>query len=142
MAAVAALVWFGVVAGRRRSWDAALDRDHAEARWVADQLVPSVAGRSLSPEQVQAAWTDGKRRLDDLQSDLYRLGTSIPNGGDRAARLGTLSGTLAALQQSLEADVALRLSDDGTPESAARLSASAATVEQNRQALQSVVLGP
>jgi hypothetical protein len=135
------LAWFAVVAGKRSRWDKALDGDYAEARWAADQLVPSVTSRDLPVAQVQAQWADGKRRLDDLQRDLYRLGTDIPNGAERAARLGTLSGALAALQQSLESDVALRIADDGTAESAAALAASEQAVEHRREALRAAVLG-
>jgi len=138
---VAALAWFGIVAGKKGRWDKALENDYAEARWAADQLVPSVTNRDLPVEQVQSQWADGKRRLDDLQRDLYRLGTDIPNGGERAAKLGTLSGALAGLQQALEGDVALRIAADGTPESANALAMSAQAVEHRRESLRAAVLG-
>jgi hypothetical protein len=99
--------WLATVLAKRRRWDADFERDLAEARWVVDQLVPQATDRTLPAQQVQQQWLDGKRRMDDLQSDLYRLGTSIPNS-ERATRLGAVSGALAAVQESLQADVALR----------------------------------
>jgi hypothetical protein len=99
--------WLAAMLTKRRRWDADFERDLAESRWVVDQLVPQATDRTLPVEQVQQQWLDGKRRMDDLQSDLYRLGTSIPNT-ERATRLGAVSGALAAVQESLQADVALR----------------------------------
>ena len=99
--------WLATVLGKRRRWDAAFERDLAESRWVVDHLVPQATDRTLPTEQVTQQWLDGKRRIDDLQSDLYGLGTSIPNT-ERATRLGAVSGALAAVQESLQADVALR----------------------------------
>lgn len=99
--------WLAIVLGKRRRWDTAFERDLAESRWVVDHLVPQATDRTLPTEQVTQQWLDGKRRIDDLQSDLYQLGTSIPNT-ERATRLGAVSGALAAVQESLQADVALR----------------------------------
>ena len=99
--------WLIAALSKRRRWDAAFERDLAESRWVVDQLVPQATDRTLPADQVTQQWLDGKRRLDDLQSDLYQLGTSIPNS-ERATKLGAVSGALAAVQESLQSDVALR----------------------------------
>jgi hypothetical protein len=101
---------------------------------VVDSLVPSATNRMLPAGQVQQQWLDGKRRLDDLQSDLYRLGADIPTPS-RATKLGALSGSLAALQQALEHDVALRATADTQPDGAAQLAASMQNVVHRRDAL-------
>jgi len=100
-------IWLAMLARRRREWDADFSRDLGEARWVADSLVPSVTSRDLPPAQLNQTWLDGKRRVDDLNSDLYRLASDAPSSG-RAARAREVSGALGSLQQSLEHDVALR----------------------------------
>jgi hypothetical protein len=135
-AAVVGLVaWLAVVLGRRRRWDTAFERDLAESRWVVDQLVPQATDRTLSAEQVTAQWLDGKRRLDDLQSDLYRLGSSIPSS-ERATRLGTVSGALAAMQEALQSDVSLRATASPHDlEGARELDASLQQVVHRRDAL-------
>jgi hypothetical protein len=133
-AAVAALLgWWAVVGGRRRRWDAAFEKDLGDARWVVDSLVPSITNRALPATQVAAQWPDGKRRLDDLQSDLYRLGSDIPTT-ERATHLGAVSGALGALQHSLESDVALRATAAG-PEGEAALAASLQEVVRRRETL-------
>jgi hypothetical protein len=131
-------IW-AVVGGKRRRWDAAFAKDLGEARWAVDSLVPSITNRALPAEQVAAQWPDGKRRLDDLQSDLYRLGTDIPSS-ERAAKLGAVSGALGALQQSLESDVALRPTAVG-PEGETALAASMQDVVGRREALIAAIAG-
>jgi len=131
-------IW-AVVGGKRRRWDAAFATDLGEARWAADSLVPSITNRALPAEQVTAQWPDGKRRLDDLQSDLYRLGADIPSS-ERAARLGAVSGALGALQQSLESDVALRSTATG-PDGETALAASMQDVVRRREALLAAIAG-
>jgi hypothetical protein len=127
------------VAGKRRRWDADFERDLAESRWVVDHLVPQATDRTLPTEQVQQQWLDGKRRLDDLQSDLYRLGTDIPSS-DRATRLGAVSGALAAVQESLQSDIALRSTTaPGDLEGARALDASLQQVIHRRDALIAVI---
>ena len=125
--------------GKRRRWDAAFAKDLGEARWAVDSLVPSITNRTLPADQVTAQWPDGKRRLDDLQSDLYRLGTDIPNT-ERATRLGAVSGALGGLQQSLESDVALRSTATG-PEGETALAASLQEVVRRREALITAIAG-
>ena len=122
----------------RRRWDTAFASDLSESRWVVDSLVPSATNRALPPEQASQQWLDGKRRLDDLQSDLYRLGANPPNTA-RATHLGAVSGSLAALQQSLEHDVALRTSGDVSPENARALDASLQTIAHQRDTLQAAI---
>jgi hypothetical protein len=100
-------IWLVMLTRRRREWDADFTRDLGEARWVADSLLPSVTSRDLPPAQLNQTWLDGKRRVDDLNSDLYRLGSAAPSSG-RATRVREVSGALGSLQQSLEHDVALR----------------------------------
>jgi hypothetical protein len=131
-------IW-AVVGGKRRRWDAAFAKDLGEARWAVDSLVPSITNRELPAEQVAAQWPDGKRRLDDLQSDLYQLGTDIPSS-ERAARLGAVSGALGALQHSLESDVALRSTAVG-PEGEPALAASMQDVVRRREALIAAIAG-
>ena len=131
-------IW-AVVGGKRRRWDAAFAKDLGEARWAVDSLVPSITNRALPAEQVAAQWPDGKRRLDDLQSDLYQLGTDIPSS-ERAARLGAVSGALGALQHSLESDVALRSTAVG-PEGEPALAASMQDVVRRREALIAAIAG-
>jgi len=140
VAALAVLggIW-AVVGGKRRRWDAAFAKDLGEARWAVDSLVPSITNRALPADQVTAQWPDGKRRLDDLQSDLYRLGTDIPNT-ERATRLGAVSGALGGLQQSLESDVALRSTATG-PEGETALAASLQEVVRRREALITAIAG-
>jgi len=140
VAALAVLggIW-AVVGGKRRRWDAAFAKDLGEARWAVDSLVPSITNRTLPADQVTAQWPDGKRRLDDLQSDLYRLGTDIPNT-ERATRLGAVSGALGGLQQSLESDVALRSTATG-PEGETALAASLQEVVRRREALITAIAG-
>ena len=125
--------------GKRRRWDAAFAKDLGEARWAVDSLVPSITNRTLPADQVTAQWPDGKRRLDDLQSDLYQLGTDIPTT-ERATRLGAVSGALGALQQSLESDVALRSTATG-PEGETALAASLQEVVRRREALITAIAG-
>jgi cob(I)alamin adenosyltransferase len=119
------------VAGKRRRWDAAFEKDLGDARWAVDSLVPSITNRALPAAQVAAQWPDGKRRLDDLQSDLYRLGADIPTT-ERATHLAAVSGALGALQHSLEADVALRATG---PDGEAALAASLQEVVRRRETL-------
>ena len=140
VAVLAALggIW-AVVSGKRRRWDAAFAKDLGEARWAVDSLVPSITNRALPADQVTAQWPDGKRRLDDLQSDLYQLGTDIPTT-ERATRLGAVSGALGALQQSLESDVALRSTATG-PEGEDALAASLQEVVRRREALITAIAG-
>ena len=140
VAALAVLggIW-AVVGGKRRRWDAAFAKDLGEARWAVDSLVPSITNRTLPADQVTAQWPDGKRRLDDLQSDLYQLGTDIPTT-ERATRLGAVSGALGALQQSLESDVALRSTATG-PEGEDALAASLQEVVRRREALITAIAG-
>jgi len=140
VAALAVLggIW-AVVGGKRRRWDAAFAKDLGEARWAVDSLVPSITNRTLPADQVTAQWPDGKRRLDDLRSDLYRLGTDIPNT-ERATRLGAVSGALGGLQQSLESDVALRSTATG-PEGETALAASLQEVVRRREALITAIAG-
>ena len=127
--------WLADRAGKRRRWDADFERDLAESRWVVDHLVPQATDRTLPAEQVTQQWLDGKRRIDDLQSDLYRLGTSIPNT-ERATRLGAVSGALAAVQESLQADVALRsTASPDDLEGARQLDESMQQVVRRREAL-------
>jgi hypothetical protein len=125
--------WWAIVSGKRRRWDADFDKDLSGARWAVDSLVPSITNRALPATQVAAQWPDGKRRLDDLQSDLYRLGADIPNT-ERATHLGAVSGALGALQQSLESDVALRGTATG-PEGETALAASMQDVVHRRESL-------
>lgn len=132
--------WWLFALARRRRWDAAFARDLAEARWVSDSLVPSIVNRDLPVDQVNQQWADGKRRLDDLASDLYQLSTTIPNT-DRAERLGAVTGTLAALHQALENDVALRTQSDGSDVALAGLAASAQAIEHRRASLVAAVDG-
>ncbi len=96
--------------------------------------MPSATNRLLPADQVTQQWLDGKRRLDDLQSDLYRLGTDIPTPS-RATRLGQVSGSLGALQQALEHDVALRSTATAAPDDAMALDASLQTVSHRREEL-------
>jgi hypothetical protein len=131
------LWWFLVMVPRRR-WDADFAKDLSEARWVVDALVPSATNRLLPPAQATQQWLDGKRRLDNLQSDLYRLGTNPPTTA-RATHLGTVSGSLAALQQSLEHDVALRTTAASTPDDARALDVSLQTIGHQRDALQAAI---
>jgi hypothetical protein len=126
--------WWAVVSGKRRRWDADFEKDLSGARWAVDSLVPSITNRALPAAQVTAQWPDGKRRLDDLQNDLYRLGADIPNN-ERALHLGAVSGALSALQQSLETDVALRATSTGDAASQAALAASMQTVAHRRETL-------
>ena len=127
--------WLIAMLTKRRRWDAAFERDLAESRWVVDQLVPQATDRTLPPEQVNQQWLDGKRRMDDLQSNLYGLGTSIPNS-ERATRLGAVSGALAAMQESLQADVSLRATTTpGDLEGARALDESLQQVVRRRDAL-------
>ena len=132
--------WWAVVAGKRRRWDAAYAKDLADARWAVDSLVPSVTNRALPASQVNQQWLDGKRRLDDLQGDLYRLGTTIPTT-ERATKLGALSGSLAALQESLERDVALRTQVDAGTATTGDLEASMAEVVQRGNAVTGAIQG-
>ncbi len=131
---------------RRSRWDKEFAHDVAEARWVVDHLVPAATDRSLPAAQVSEQWLDGKRRLDDLQSDLYRLGTAAPNS-ERAARLGSVSGALAALQESLQSDVALRsaaptaAAPDAEADGARELDASFQQVTHRRDTLIAVLEG-
>jgi len=122
----------------RRRWDADFAQDLSEARWVLDSLVPSATNRLLPAEQTNQQWLDGKRRLDNLQSDLYRLGANPPTTA-RATHLGTVSGSLAALQQSLESDVALRTTAASAPDGARALEASLQTITHQRDALQAAI---
>jgi hypothetical protein len=122
----------------RRRWDAEFAQDLSEARWVVDALVPSATNRLLPADQTSQQWLDGKRRLDNLQSDLYRLGANPPTTA-RATHLGTVSGSLAALQQSLESDVALRSTAATTPDSARALDASLQTISHQRDTLQAAI---
>jgi len=131
-------IW-AVVGGKRRRWDAAFAKDLGEARWAVDSLVPSITNRALPADQVTAQWPDGKRRLDDLQGDLYQLGTDIPTA-ERATRLGAVSGALGALQQSLESDVALRSTATG-PEGETALAASLQEVVRRRESLIAAIAG-
>lgn len=134
---VALILWWFLLMVPRRRWDAAFAADLSEARWVMDSLVPSVTDRTLPADQVGRQWLDGKRRLDDLQSDLYRLGANPPNTA-RATHLGTVSGSLAALQQSLERDVALRTGPE-TPTTARDLDANLQTIGHQRDTLLAAV---
>jgi hypothetical protein len=129
--------WFAFLAPRRR-WDSEFTSRLSEARWVVDSLVPSATNRALPPEQASQQWLDGKRRLDDLQSGLYALGTDIPDTA-RAAHLGAVSGALGALQQSLEHDVALRATADTVPEGPRALDESLQTVSHRRDALMAAI---
>ena len=136
---VGLLAWLAVVLSKRRRWDADFERDLAESRWVVDHLVPQATDRTLPTAQVTQQWLDGKRRLDDLQSDLYRLGTAIPSS-ERATRLGALSGALGAVQESLQSDIALRgTASPDTLEGARELDASLQQVVHRRDALIAVV---
>jgi hypothetical protein len=141
LAAVAAALgaWWFVWSGKRRRWDAAFAKDLGEARWAVDSLVPSVTNRALPADQVVAQWPDGKRRLDDLQSDLYRLGSDVPNT-ERATHLGAVSGALGGLQQSLESDLALRTTASG-PEGESALDASLQDVVRRRETLIAAIAG-
>jgi hypothetical protein len=94
----------------------------------------------MPTDQVTTQWVDGKRRLDDLQADLYRLGTDIPTT-DRATKLGALTGSLAALQESLQGDVALRSGVDAGTAEASALDASMAEVVTARTAVISAIQG-
>ena len=140
VAAVGLALWWFVFAVPRRKWDAAFTDRLSESRWVIDSLVPSVTNRALSPEQASQQWIDGKRRIDDLQRGLYGLGAHIP-GSSRAAHLGAVSGALAALQQSLERDVAVRGMQSTLPDAARAADESLQTVSHRRDALMDAVEG-
>lgn len=114
---------------RRRAWDEQYAGRLAEARWAHDSLVPSVADRTLPAVQVQQAWPDGKRRLDDLQAGLYQMGTKVPDDV-RAARLNRLAAAVAAVQTALASDVALRSA--AAPADPAALATSAQQVQAAR----------
>ena len=136
-AAIAGLAWFLVAGSRRRRWDERLDVERAQARWVADQLVPALTDPATTPDQVAQSWGTAQPTLDQLDANLTALVAEAPDDG-RALVCRSIAGAATQVRSSAAAHVALVAS--GTADGQA-LGASAAAVLTARNQL-STALGP
>jgi hypothetical protein len=127
---------------RRRSasideWDTSLKESLGEARWVHDVLSLDIANRATNRpyDDIRATWLDGQRRVKDLESELYRIQNSAPEGRAEVP-VSTLSDSLRALRETLESDLNMREPEAASaPGQSTLLDDSAALISQRRQSL-------
>jgi hypothetical protein len=133
-------VLYSLLAGRRRRRQAVDDRiEHltSGARWVHDQSSIELISGAPSPERLQAAWMDTRRRTNDLASDASELAATAH--GDDSTRLRRLAGALMGLQGALDTHVDLRLQQTGDPNASMALRESADAVNGRRYELEAAI---
>jgi hypothetical protein len=144
---LAAILLSSLLASRRRKaataeeWDEGLKESLGEARWVHDVLSLDVANRATNraPQDLSAVWQDGRRRMTDLESALYRTSSSAPHSRSDVP-VYMVTDALRGLREALENDINLRAPSASTaPGQETLIEDSAALVSQRRHALLSAI---
>jgi hypothetical protein len=133
-------VLYSLLASRRRRRQAVDERiEHltSGARWVHDQSSLELISGAPSPERLQAAWMDTRRRTNDLASGASE--TAATAHGDDSTRLRRLAGALMGLQGALDTHVDLRLQQSGDPNASMALRESADAVNDRRYELEAAI---
>ncbi len=85
-----------------------------EARWLDERVVPAVQDRSLHPAALSRRWQDGAVRFDDLDRRIWTAENEEQNPS-RSADLHALSDAVLRLRETVDTEVAIRLSDVDPP---------------------------
>jgi hypothetical protein len=141
--AVALLLWLVIsqVSRSSREHDT-LDRRIAHlvggAQWVHDQASLELMSGTQSPERLRGAWTDTRRRVNDLATQASEA--AVTARGDVVGELRQLSSALTALGGAMDTHVDLRLQAHGTDAGATiAINESAETVNERRHALRAAI---
>jgi hypothetical protein len=140
-AIVAAIWWFLAARSRRGRWDAQLEVERAQARWVVDELLPTMANPATAPPALAVHWAGAQATLDELESGLAALVADPPDAG-RLESARAIAAAVAEVRRAITADLALRTGSTGIPADPAAVAASASVVQGARDRLAGAIATP
>ena len=105
-AAGAALAWFLIAGSRRRDWEARLEVERTQGRWVVDELLPAVVDPATPSEQVVQHWAAAQDTFDALEANLAELVTEAPDDS-RALLARSIASAVSQVRSSATAHVTL-----------------------------------
>jgi type IV secretory pathway VirB10-like protein len=116
-------------------WNKRLKADAGEARWINDVLAADIANRATSrtADELGRQWQEGRRRIDDLDAELFRLLSTAPTEL-AVTQTRNLTEALRALREALDTDVRLRAGEP-QPGQDVLLEDSAGTISGRRHLL-------
>jgi hypothetical protein len=140
-AIVAGIWWFLAARSRRRRWDAQLEVERAQARWVVDELLPTMTDAATAPSALAVHWAGAQATLDQLERGLAALVADPPDAGrlDSARAIAAATGEV---RRAVTADLALRAGSTGIPADPAAVAASAVVVQAARDRLAGAIATP
>lgn len=140
-ALVAGVWWFLAARSRRGRWDTQLEVERAQALWVVDELVPTMANAAATPSALAVHWAGAQATLDQLESGLATL-VADPPDARRLESARAIAAAVADVRRAVTADLGLRSGSAGIPADPAAVAASTAVVQAARDRLAAAIATP